>query len=162
MPLHANAEQLIRGNIAVIKRGKKPRPVVIGCLTVEQLKEINAFRKHHGRPEIIAEILFVGTHLYKSRVDGDGYTVEEILAQIESALCPDSVLIPSLKMTVIENPIRRDDGIASKVRDQAVLECTGRHPRPELYSVIPKGDDCTRKQKSRSKAALQEVTNPPG
>jgi hypothetical protein len=162
MPLNRDAEMLIRGNIAVIKRGKKPRPVIIGCLTDGQLKQINDFRRHHGFPEIVKEILFVGTHLYKSRVEGDGYTVEEILSQIESALSTESRLIPSLKMTVIENPNLRCDGTSSRVKDQAVLECTGRHPHPELYSVIPKGDDNTRKQKSRPKAALQEPTNSPG
>jgi hypothetical protein len=26
------------------------------------------------------------------------------------------------------------------VKDLAVLECTAHHPRPELFSVMPKGD----------------------
>jgi hypothetical protein len=154
MPLNKDAERLIRGNIAVIKRGQKPRPVIIGCLTDEQLEQINNFRRQHNFQEIVKEILFVGTHLYRSRVEQDGYTVEEILSQIESALCAESRLIPSLKMTVIENPEHRHDGIASKVRDQAVFECTGKFPHPELYSVIPTGDDCTRQKRRATRRRL--------
>jgi hypothetical protein len=70
----------------------------------------------------------------------DGYTEEDLLKQIFSAMWERSVVRLSPKMTVLENPVRRADGYHACVLDQAVLECTGRYPNPELYSTIPKGD----------------------
>ena len=44
-------------------------------------------------------------------------------------------------MTVMQNRCPRQDRYGNcTIRDLAVFECTARHPRPELYSVIPKGD----------------------
>ena len=44
------------------------------------------------------------------------------------------------KMTILQNRSARADRYGNLVKDLAVLECTSRHPRPELFSVIPKGD----------------------
>ena len=45
------------------------------------------------------------------------------------------------KMSGLESCVERDDGYGNRVIDWAVLECSMRFPRPELYSVIPKGDN---------------------
>jgi len=63
-------------------------------------------------------------------------------------------LIPSQKMTVIENPARRLDRQGQWVKDQAVLECSSKHPNPILYSVIPKGDIPPSKQKGQPGGSL--------
>lgn len=52
----------------------------------------------------------------------------------------DSVVRTEHYMSAILNPNGRDDGYGNKVRDKAVLECSIRHPRPELYSVVATGD----------------------
>jgi hypothetical protein len=51
-----------------------------------------------------------------------------------------SVLAPNPRMTVLQNPRGRADRYGNVVKDLAVLECTAHHPRPELFSVMPKGD----------------------
>ena len=51
-----------------------------------------------------------------------------------------SVLVGNLPMQAIENPSPRTDRLGNTIHDRAVFECMSRHPRPELYSVIPKGD----------------------
>jgi hypothetical protein len=140
MPLAPDAERLIRRNLTAIRDGKRPWAEIIGRLTDAQLEQINAFRRAGGYAEISAQIVFTGSHLYDSRITQDGYGFAEVLVMIESALSEESRLIPSAKMTVLENRIQRVDAQGSEIHDQAVLECTIKHPRPLLYSVIPKGD----------------------
>jgi hypothetical protein len=61
--------------------------------------------------------------------------------QIAGAMSPLSQLRISPKMTAIENPAAREGGYGNRVNDKAVLECTAKFPRAELYSVIPRGDE---------------------
>jgi hypothetical protein len=140
MPLSANARNLIRANLEEIQNGGKVRPIVIGSLTVAQLTAINTSREADGQPPMVAEVVFFGAHVYRSRVLGDGYTIEDIIDQITSAMDNGSVVISTSHLTAMENPNRRADRYGNQVRDRAVFECTARHPRPELYSVMPKGD----------------------
>jgi hypothetical protein len=51
-----------------------------------------------------------------------------------------AVVQVSSKMTLMKNHTAREDGYGNQVVDKAVFECTSRHPRPELFSVIPSGD----------------------
>jgi hypothetical protein len=142
MPLYGNAFDLTRANFERIAQGDKPQGVVIGTLTAEQLDAVNRLRAAHRppMPPVTGEVLFYGRHLYRSRVLGDGYTVEDVLDQIASAMDAASVLAPNPRMTVLQNPRGRADRYGNVVKDLAVLECTARHPRPELFSVMPKGD----------------------
>ena len=140
MPLNPEARELIRINLEQIGQGKKVKAVAIGALTEAQLNEINANRLAEGLPPIVAEVLFVGGHIYKSRVVRDGYTVDDVIEQIVSAMDSTSVVIKSLKMTQMENVAPRPDRYGNQVRDRAIFECSARHPRPELFSVMPKGD----------------------
>jgi len=132
----------IRSNLQDLAKGLRVKPVLIGNLTDIQLDAINRQRLAHGNPlaPVIAEVIFFGSHIFKSRVKRDCYTIEDVLAQIESALDSRSIVIESLQMTAMENPVVRLDAYGNKVRDRAIFECTLRHPRPELFSVIPKGD----------------------
>jgi hypothetical protein len=132
----------MRASFERIAQGDKPFGVVIGTLTAEQLEAINQIRARHNPslPPVTGEVLFYGRHLYKSRVIRDGHTVEDVLDQIASAMDAASQVGPHPEMTVLQNPHGRADRYGNVVKDLAVLECTARHPRPELFSVMPKGD----------------------
>jgi hypothetical protein len=98
-------------------------------------------RRGLGLHELVSrEIVFIGRHIFTSR-DKDGYTVEDMVVQIESALSSVSVVFANPKMTAMSNPQTRPDGYGNQVNDRAIFECTQRKPRAELFSVIPKGDD---------------------
>jgi hypothetical protein len=140
MPLLSNARRTMRINLEKIRDGKNPGLIVIGTLTANQLININAIRTAEEMPPIVEEVVFKGKHLYESRIDGDGYTIDDVLDQIVSAMDPTSVIVETLKMTGMENPNPRLDRYGNQVYDRVVFECTSRYPRPELYSVMPKGD----------------------
>ena len=139
MPLLANAAQLIRANLEQFKPDVKihVKAVAIGTLTDAQLATINARRNEEGLKPIVPEVLFVGWHVYRSRVLRDGYSIADVIDQIESAMTGEAVVE---YQTWMENPVLRADRYGNLVKDRAILECSVRHPRPELFSVIPKGD----------------------
>jgi hypothetical protein len=97
MPLCENAFELMRANFERIAQGQKPPGVVIGTLTAEQLGAINRSRASHRPllPPVRAEVLFYGRHLYRSRVIRDGYSVEDVLDQITSAM--DEASVPNVQ-----------------------------------------------------------------
>lgn len=140
MPLDDNAERLIRENLNEAAQGRKPRVVPIGTLTNAQLIEINKHRRSRNWEDITGEIVFCGKHVYESRVVRDGYSIDDVVIQITNAMSKSSRVRVSPKMTVIENPVKRNDQCGNRVTDQAVLECTSKFPRAELFSVIPSGD----------------------
>lgn len=153
MPLYPDAVRLIRGNIAVLKRGGKPKAVVIGYLTDNQLEDINAFRRTRNWQPIEKDVVFVGTHVYESRVVGDGYSEDDLIAQIESAFSTASRYIPTQKMTVLQNPTPRQSGYGCLVKDELTLECCSKFPRSELFSVVPRGDRNHKPNKIRGAAS---------
>jgi len=140
MPLYPNAIPLIRANFEALQRGERARLLAIGTLTDAQLTEINASRSAHGEPLITREIVFLGSHTYRSRVERDGYTIEDVIDQIVGATDAVAIAIHNPARTIIHNRTGRADRYGNIVKDLAVLECTGRYPRPELFSVMPKGD----------------------
>jgi hypothetical protein len=142
MPLYRNAVDLIRANFEEISKGIKPRGVAIGSLTDRQLEEINRARAAHipPLPPVIGEVLFYGRHMYKSRVLRDGYTVEDVIDQIVSAMDAAAIFVHHPINTTLQNRSGRVDRYGNLVKDLAVFECSARHPRPELFSVMPKGD----------------------
>jgi hypothetical protein len=115
MPLYDEGPSRIRMNLQALQEGKKPCVVAIGTLTESQLTAINASRASQGYPPIQAEILFLGRHVYKSRVLGDGYTIEDVIDQIASALHRESVALEAPKMTTMENPVPRNDRYGNAV-----------------------------------------------
>ena len=151
MPLCKDAEKRIRANLEICHEGKrKPPLVVIGTLTTKQLDDINTERQTRNMTPITAEIVFDGRHVHKSRCVEDGYTIDDVIQQIVNALHEEAVFMPYAHMTTISRTTTRRDRLGNEVTDQAVFECTVRHPRPELYSVIPHGDKI-RPAKSGSK-----------
>jgi hypothetical protein len=62
----------------------------------------------------------------------------------------ESELVGDLPMQAIENPRERLDRFGNMIHDRAIFGCMSRHPRPELFSVVPKGDKIRpEKQKGR-------------
>jgi len=140
MPLRAGAAVLIRRNLEQIRSGQKAGLITIGDLTPKQLAAINSHRASADLPPVVAEVVFIGKHIYRSRIVNDGYTIDDVIEQITNAIGSGSLVLDSPKMTAMESAERRKDSYGNEVRDRAVFECTARHPRPELLSVIPKGD----------------------
>lgn len=139
MPLYENALELIRQNLEQLQNGECPKFQAIGKLTDEQLNTINQKQFEKGLPTVECnEILYMGRHHYNSRVVQDGYTILDLLKQIESVLAESSVIENN---KVLKSTIKRNDGYGNMVSDWAVFEMTAKRPRMELFSVIPKGDD---------------------
>ena len=140
MPLYADSHSLIRTNLQLIACGERPKVVPIGKLTALQHAAINAQRLTEGRPPLMdAEILFLGKHLFNSR-HADGYSIDDMVTQIDSALSAQSEVLPTKKMSALCNLHRRADGYGNHVNDVAVLELSARRPKAELFSTIPRGD----------------------
>jgi hypothetical protein len=141
LPLYPDAEAKVRANLRASAAGGRAALVAIGIFTERQWHDINAVRRGLGLHEIESrEIVFIGRHIQASR-SKDGYTVDDMWAQIEAALSAASVVFANPKMTALESPVGRADGYGNIVHDRAIFECTQRKPRAELFSVIPKGDD---------------------
>ena len=113
---------------------------MIGSLTEAQLAAINVFRASEGFPPVVSDVVFIGKHIYQSRIVKDGYTIEDVVEQIAGGMQSNAVVLVGESMTAMENPNARPDRYGNLVKDRIVLECTARHPRPELFSVVPKGD----------------------
>jgi hypothetical protein len=139
MPFSTDALEQIRVQLDTISKGIKPRLITVGRLSADQLLTINTHRETNGFPPIVAEILFDGRHLYKSRCVDDAYTIDDVIDQLTSAFSDASKVVLG-RSTVLANPNPRTDRYGKTVRDEIVFECTARHPHPELYSVVPRGD----------------------
>jgi hypothetical protein len=140
MPLFANAAALIRTNFERIRGGDRAPLISIGALTQEQLDALNRRRRAQDLAPMTAEVVFIGRHIYESRVVRDGYSIDEVIEQISSAMDSRATVLETTKMTAMENPQARNDRYGNEVKDRAIFECSARHPRPELFSVVPKGD----------------------
>ncbi|MGD0630146.1 MAG: hypothetical protein ABR987_12370 [Terracidiphilus sp.] len=140
MPLYANGRDLIRKNLAALQAGERTPRVVVGRLTKSQIEAVNAQQAEQGLPLSIDELVFVGRHIFQRRMMGDGYTIDDVLIQIESALSEESVVIANEYMTAIKNPGARPDRLGNFVHDEVILECSRYRPNPDVFSVIPKGD----------------------
>ena len=142
MALYEGAELLIALQLEALARGERVRLIAIGVLTQAQLAVLNRDRVSLGQTPLIAEVVFLGRHIYNSRIIKDGYSIDDVIQQIRSALDDTAVMRPSAPMmSAMLTTTKREDGYGNWVRDKAVFECMDRHPRPELYSVMPKGDE---------------------
>jgi hypothetical protein len=157
MGLNQDAENLIRSNLELaanwfaLERTARPRqPIVrIGELSEAQLTTINQQRQEEELPPVVAAVLFDGRHLYKSRCLEDGYSIDEVIEMIFVAF-NDEARVASGWSTVLISPTTRVNKAGKIVRDEAVFECQGKLPHPELLSVVPRGDgkDHSKKKKA--------------
>ncbi|MCP8882807.1 hypothetical protein NIM87_04800 [Devosia sp. XJ19-1] len=140
LPLAIDAPDRIRANLIEVSHGNRVSLITIGTFSLSQFSEINKARANlELHPLELNEILFMGRHLFKSRW-ADGYSVDDMVTQIESALCDAAEVSMSKFMSSLQNPEGREDGYGNVVFDRAIFEMTARKPRAELFSVIPKGD----------------------
>ena len=140
MPLYEHARELIRRNLEVLSSGQRVPRVIVGRLTTAQIEAINAQQAAEQLPLSIDEVVFVGRHIHKRRIESDGYLIDDVLDQIESALSEGSEVIANEFMTAIRNPVGRKDRFGNQIFDEAILECSRYRPNPDIFSVIPKGD----------------------
>ena len=130
MPLHHDGRDILRVSLETLKEGGRPLVITIGTLTDHQHAAINTYRTQHGLPPLVSpEVVFLGRHLYNSRVVKDGYTIDDILDMIESALADTSDVIASHKMTALRSTTPRPDQYGNHVTDEAVFELTQRRPK---------------------------------
>ena len=140
MPLYEAAIERIRANLRKIEIGDRAPVIDIGFLTDSQFSEINQRRSQFDLHLLEQnEILFMGRHLYNSR-HKDGYTIEDMIDQIASALSADATISVGPTWSRIDNTIPRLDAYGNYVRDRGVFEMTAKKPKAELFSVMPKGD----------------------
>ena len=97
MPLYETGAELIRKQLEEIREGRKVKAIRIGMLTPTQLCAINAERERQKQPPIIDEVLFLGTHAYRSRVTADRYAIADVVDQIASAMSSCSIVTISPK-----------------------------------------------------------------
>jgi hypothetical protein len=90
LPLFADGLRKIRRNLIQAQSGQRPKAVRIGYFTAEQITRINEFRVSRGYLALQPEIVFHGMHLYNSRCRKDGYTIDDVLEQIQSAFSETS------------------------------------------------------------------------
>lgn len=140
MPLHRHAFQLICEQLTSLERGQRVTLICIGTLTEAQFGQINFDRGKLGLPDVESpDIVYLGRHHFQSR-SAQGYTCQDMAAQLESALADNAIAIVVPRGTTLQSTTLRADGYGNMIRDQAVLELTARKPRIEVFSVIPKGD----------------------
>jgi hypothetical protein len=154
LPLYADGLRKIRHNLVQAQSGLRPRAVKVGFFTAKQLIHINEARTSKGFPALLPEIVFHGAHLYRSRCVRDGYTIDQVLEQIQSAFSNSSEVDFSASSSILRNPNRRMDHNGKLVNDEAVFECTGRYLYADLFSVIPIGDG--RPGLKKTKGPLEE------
>jgi hypothetical protein len=100
------------------------RLVEVGVLTDIQLGAINRERHHRGYPALVAEVVFIGRHVYESRIVRDCYTIDDAIDQIASGMGAAAVVLPAAAMTAMENPIARADRYGNLVLDRVIFECS--------------------------------------
>ena len=109
MPLYPDAEAKVKDNLRIIAAGGRAAVVAIGVFTHQQWHNVNAIRRGFGLHEIEdREIVFIGRHLYASRAR-DGYTIQDMWAQIMAALADTSIVFAGPKMTALESTQGRTD-----------------------------------------------------
>jgi hypothetical protein len=150
MPLYPDAKDLIRKNLELLQAGQRVPRITVGKLTRLQIEAVNAQQAAEGLPLSIDELVFVGRHIHKRRILEDGYEIDDVIDQIESALDEGSEVVANEYMTAIKNPVARKDRFGNLVHDEAILECSRYRPNPDVFSVMPKGDKIRpQKQKGR-------------
>ena len=157
MGLYQDAENLIRANLELaanwfaLERAARPRqPIVrIGELSEAQLATINQQRQEEELPSVVAAVLFDGRHMYESRCIEDGYTIDEVIEMVFAAFNDEAHVAPGWS-TVLISSTTRVNNAGKTVRHEAVFECHGKLPHPELLSVIPRGDGKDRSKKKKA------------
>lgn len=141
MALYDKAHELIRFNLEQLVEGRRPKRVEVGELDANLFTEVNQFRLENGIFQLAERrLVFIGRHIYDSRLVGDGYSIDDVLDQITSAIQPCSELQLTEVGTALQNPNKRADKYGNMVNDRVLFECSTCRPWVQLWSVIPIGD----------------------
>jgi hypothetical protein len=122
LPLFADGLKKVRRNLIDAKSGTKPGLVRIGVFTLEQLTIINEARRERNFQPIDQVIVFLGKHLYESRCLPDGYTMEDVLDKVASALSEFSIAGHTRSAT-LSNPNERLDILRRNYYSTLCLRC---------------------------------------
>lgn len=106
----------------------------------DQLVDMNAMREKVGQPPLEAIIVCNGKHLYKSRCTKDGYSIDEVVEQVEIAFDRANEVANAGWATVLRSTTDRFNEEGNAIRDELVFECSAKQPNASLFSVIPRGD----------------------
>lgn len=141
MPVHPDRVDAICAHLERVKKGERTKPLDIGELTAAQFAAINAGRTAQSLPTLVsAVIVYVGRHHFERRYLGDGYTILDMVAQLQSGLAATAVVDCGPRRTLLRSITPRHDGYNNVVFDEVVLELMQYKPKAEAYAVIPKGD----------------------
>lgn len=141
-PLKPGALGEARTLLEALQRGDRAKPIDIGSLTPEQFQAINDARGQFGMPQFESpDVFYKGTHHYNSRVTQQDppYSIDDLLQQIQSGMSDQSVVTTGGRSPVLQNPVPRINESGASVNDAAVLNSSP-SGKPELFSVIPRGD----------------------
>ncbi|MBN3853828.1 hypothetical protein G3N59_10590 [Paraburkholderia sp. Ac-20340] len=141
-PVKPGALADARTLLEALQSGQRAKPIELGSLTADQLQAINDARGRLGQPQFTSpDVFYKGTHHYNSRVtDQDPpYSIDDMLQQIQSGLSDQSVVVNGGRSPVLQNPNARVNESGVPVNDAAVLNSSP-SGKPELFSVIPRGD----------------------
>jgi len=94
MPLSQEAAALIRANLERLQNGNRADLVVIGphCRATRR-DQRRALRSRS--PADCSRVVFIGRHVYQSRAIRDGYSIEDVIDQIASAMDAAAVAFPA-------------------------------------------------------------------
>lgn len=141
MPLFADGLKKIRRSMEMAATGQRSRYQKVGVLTPDQLTAINEVRTSEGHPALEAVIVCNGKHLYDSRCVKDGYSIDEVIAQIDTAF---RLVKNDCGRRGWATVLRSDEQPANeggyRITYEIVFECTSTHPNAGIFSVIPRGD----------------------
>ncbi len=150
MPLHDEATERIRAQLHRIAVKERVPLIDIGYFTYQQHQRINAERTLHDLPLIkLANLVYVGRHHYDGRIE-QGYTIDDMVLQIQAATAADCDIFVARNMTVLRAPLPRPDGYGNQVLDEGIFKLTKNQDQLELFSVIPKGDKISPLQKQQN------------
>lgn len=125
--------------LTALSRGEKAAPIDLATLTAKQLADMNAARKAKGLTEFKApDAVYTGKHHFNSR-SADGYSIDEMASQLASSLDDTSRVAMTAKGVELRAAAPRVNEFGVPVRDAAIM-MEGRGGRPEVFSVIPRGD----------------------
>jgi hypothetical protein len=92
-------------------------------------------------------VFYKGTHHYNSRVTEQDppYGIDDLVQQIQSGMSDQSVVVTGGRSPVLQNQAKRLNESGVPVNDTAVLNSSP-SGKPELFSVIPRGDGRKKKK----------------
>lgn len=146
-----------RTMLEAVARGERASPIELATLSPVQLNALNEARRTKGMPEFSQpDALYNGRHHYQSR-SADGYSIDEMLNQLESGLADSSRVVNTAKGAELRANFPRLNENGVNVVDSAVL-MSGRDGVPEIFSVIPRGD---KKMPPRGPSGSTLLAQPP-